>query len=236
MSFGKKVECIKCEKQESLMWHRIEEGVQCNECLEVEQMALKVKKEEEEEKKSLASVEKSKSAAKKNVRSTRSYKTRQNPNALPKQVTPKGKGRRQIFKKNPPIKLTPAPPSMKTVTSVFHKGMFYRVGDVVSLVGAHDGGTYYAQISGLLIDDYCEKSASLTWLIPTRGFDRSRFNPMDYVLGYDDDLPRKLDYMEFVMHSPLEYYRNNYPSQYTPSYLGSTGFIWGRLSHINSSH
>lgn len=228
MPFGEKVVCVKCDRQESQMWHPVEEGVQCNECLEIEQLALKVV--EEEEQKPSISVEKPKNSAKKNTRSTRSYKTRQNPNALPKQVTPKGKGRRQIFKKTPPVKLTASQATYTTVTSVLHKGMFYRVGDIVSLQDV-DGGIYYAQISGLMIDDYCEKNASLTWLIPTTSAG-PKFHPMDYVLGYDEDLPRSLDCLEFVMHSPWEYFRNNWPQ---PSGLpppGLVGYVWGRLSHI----
>lgn len=58
---------------------------------------------------------------KKRTRSARSYKTRLNPNATPKQPTvPKGKGRRGLFKKVP----MKAPTSCATtVTSehVFHK-------------------------------------------------------------------------------------------------------------------
>lgn len=30
-----------------------------------------------------------------------------------------------------------------------------------------DGAIYYAQIRGLLTDQYCEKSAAVTWLLPT---------------------------------------------------------------------
>lgn len=30
-----------------------------------------------------------------------------------------------------------------------------------------EGGIYYAQIRGLLTDQYCEKSAAITWLLPT---------------------------------------------------------------------
>ena len=30
-----------------------------------------------------------------------------------------------------------------------------------------DGGTFYAQLRGFLTDQYCEKSAVITWLLPT---------------------------------------------------------------------
>ena len=55
-----------------------------------------------------------------------------------------------------------------TVTSdfVFYKGSYFQVGDIVSMQD-EDGGIYYAQIRGLLTDQYCEKSAAVTWLLPT---------------------------------------------------------------------
>lgn len=55
-----------------------------------------------------------------------------------------------------------------TVTSefVFYKGSYFQVGDVVSMQD-EDGGIFYAQIRGLLTDQYCEKSAAVTWLLPT---------------------------------------------------------------------
>lgn len=64
------------------------------------------------------------------------------------------------------------------------QGLYYQVGDIVSLIDV-DGGTYYAQIRGLLQDQYCEKSAVLTWLIPTKNSpppDES-FDPSTYIIG-----------------------------------------------------
>lgn len=48
-----------------------------------------------------------------------------------------------------------------------------------------EGGTYYAQIRGLLTDQYCEKSCVLTWLIPTSKSPNPEeaFDPATYILG-----------------------------------------------------
>lgn len=44
---------------------------------------------------------------------------------------------------------------------------------------------YYAQIRGLLVDNYCEKSAYLTWLIPTQASPdpHDGFDPASYLIG-----------------------------------------------------
>lgn len=49
---------------------------------------------------------------------------------------------------------------------------------MIKVTDEEDGKPYYAQIRGFVQDQYCEKSAALTWLIPTQAspndlFDRS---------------------------------------------------------------
>ena len=56
------------------------------------------------------------------------------------------------------------------------------MGDVVSLVD-HEGGVYYAQLRGFLSDQYNEKSAVITWLLPTVHSSSNRFDPNSYILG-----------------------------------------------------
>lgn len=58
------------------------------------------------------------------------------------------------------------------------------MGDIVSVRG-HDGGIYYAQIRGLLEDQFCEKSAALTWLLPTENSPppEKGFDPDTYIVG-----------------------------------------------------
>ena len=48
-----------------------------------------------------------------------------------------------------------------------------------------DGGLYYAQIRGLLTDQYCEKSCVVTWLLPTQASPNTEegFDPATYIIG-----------------------------------------------------
>lgn len=65
-----------------------------------------------------------------------------------------------------PVKAPTATATPVTNNFVFYKGTYFQVGDVVSMQDV-DGAIYYAQIRGLLTDQYCEKSAAVTWLLPT---------------------------------------------------------------------
>ncbi|CAL1545010.1 unnamed protein product [Lymnaea stagnalis] len=139
-------------------------------------------------------------------KSTRIKPTKKTTQSTNKNLSTKGKGRRITFKKNQPLK---APASVATVVTgegVFHKDQYYQIGDVVSLVD-HDGSVYYAQLRGFLSDQYNEKSAVITWLLPTTYSPPNRFDPNTYILGPEEDLPRKMEYMEFVCHAPSDYFR-----------------------------
>jgi hypothetical protein len=48
-----------------------------------------------------------------------------------------------------------------------------------------EGGLYYAQIRGLLTDQYCEKSCVVTWLLPTQASPNTEegFDPATYIIG-----------------------------------------------------
>ncbi|XP_017770067.1 PREDICTED: GATA zinc finger domain-containing protein 1 [Nicrophorus vespilloides] len=213
--------CLKCETEESPLWTNAENlGAICLQC--INEAKEETKSDDEGESR----------PAKRKTRATRSYKTRLNPLALPKTVLPKGKGRRVIFKKTP----TKAPTAVATpVTSdsIYYKGMYYQKGDVVSMID-EDGDHYYAQIRGFLTDQYCEKSAVVTWLLPTQESPPPAecFDPATYIIGPEEEVPRKLECMEFIMHAPSDYYKTKnspYPMVYpTPE----PGFIWTRLEPI----
>lgn len=49
--------------------------------------------------------------------------------------------------------------------------------------------------------------------------------------GPEEELPRKLDVMEFVMHAPSDYYKaNNSPYQLIDNEINNyTGYIWTSL-------
>lgn len=59
-----------------------------------------------------------------------------------------------------------------------------QIGDIVSMTDI-DGGTFYAQIRGFMTDQYCEKSAVITWLLPTKASPPPEkcFDPATYIIG-----------------------------------------------------
>ncbi|XP_060638247.2 GATA zinc finger domain-containing protein 1 isoform X2 [Anolis sagrei] len=126
--------------------------------------------------------------------------------AAEKKVSTKGKGRRHIFK--------------------LKNGVYYQIGDVVSVIDEQDGKTYYAQIRGFIQDQYCEKSAALTWLIPTTASPKDCFDPATYIIGPEEDLPRKIEYLEFVCHAPSEYFKSRSSPFPTIPTRPEKGYIW----------
>ncbi|KAH9368679.1 hypothetical protein HPB48_004698 [Haemaphysalis longicornis] len=128
-----------------------------------------------------------------------------------------------------PLRAPTAVATCVTSDYVFFRGTYYQVGDIVALMDENDD-TYYAQIRGLLQDQYCEKSAVITWLLPTSESPRDHFDPSTYILGPEEDIPRKLEYMEFVCHAPSEYFKaqkSPYPVRRPPG--PECGFIWTRI-------
>ncbi|XP_043546185.1 GATA zinc finger domain-containing protein 1 isoform X2 [Chiloscyllium plagiosum] len=126
-----------------------------------------------------------------------------------KKVSTKGKGRRHIFK--------------------LKNGIYYQIGDIVSVADEDDEKVYYAQIRGFVQDQYCEKSAVITWLIPTQASSKDHFDAATYILGPEEDLPRKMEHFEFICHAPSEYFK----SRSTPFPVIPTkpekGYIWTRV-------
>uniref|UniRef100_UPI00358EC4AD GATA zinc finger domain-containing protein 1 isoform X2 n=1 Tax=Myxine glutinosa TaxID=7769 RepID=UPI00358EC4AD len=116
----------------------------------------------------------------------RNTKARTQP-AADRKLSSKGKGRRHIFK--------------------LKNGIYYQVGDVVSVLD-EEGELYFAQIKGFMQDQYCEKSAVITWLLPTTGSPKGKFDPSTYILGPEEELPRRMEFLEFVSHAPSEYFHS----------------------------
>uniref|UniRef100_UPI00398EB3B3 GATA zinc finger domain-containing protein 1 n=1 Tax=Pristiophorus japonicus TaxID=55135 RepID=UPI00398EB3B3 len=146
-----------------------------------------------------------------------------------KKVSTKGKGRRHIFKLKNPIKAPESVSTIITSESIFYGGIYYQVGDIVSVVDEDDEKIYYAQIRGFVQDQYCEKSAVITWLIPTQASAKDHFDAATYILGPEEDLPRKMEHFEFICHAPSEYFK----SRSTPFPVIPTrpekGYIWTRV-------
>lgn len=201
MPFGVKPLCTTCKTTVSSMWRKTENGdVVCNSC------ALRGNTTTEPEQ----TVPKENGngcpfTLRKSTRAKSSKFRQQQQQA--KTAAPKGKGRRAIFKRG---------------------GTYYQVGDIVSMIDENED-TYYAQIRGLLQDQYCEKSAVITWLLPTTSSPRDHFDPSTYILGPEEDVPRKLECMEFVCHAPSEYFKARHSPYPPPSSASNSCFIWTRL-------
>lgn len=136
------------------------------------------------------------------------------------------------------------------------QGVYYQTGDVIKVTDEEDGKPYYAQIRGFMQDQYCEKSAALTWLIPTQSSPKDQFDPGTYIVGEqweitflasgfgklmsccfffigpEEDLPRKLEYLEFVCHAPSEYFKSRSSPFPTIPIRPEKGYIW---THIGST-
>ena len=189
-------ECHQCKSNSSEIWHKSDESVLCNICHDQQQDkenqdqknlvdTIKAKQEDTNEdsqqKQSQADKTTKSGHTKKNIKPI--SKTVKKVNNQSKSSIPKGKSRRNVFKKHvykaPPSIITPM-----TSSSVYFNGMYYQIGDIVSLQDV-GGGTYYAQIRGLMTDQYCEKSAVISWLIPTRDSPppSEGFDPTTYLLG-----------------------------------------------------
>ncbi|XP_041971894.1 GATA zinc finger domain-containing protein 1 [Aricia agestis] len=242
--------CVQCSSNDSLLWRSSGSGQICNEChiantakkeLKVE-VTVKNENEEKKEEKEDTEAKKDKPegettpakatgrGVRKSTRATR-YKAK-TPAPTPNKTSgPRGRGRRSIFKRQP-LKAPTATATVVTSDSIFYKGMYMQKGDIVSMMDI-DGGIYYAQIRGFLTDQYCEKSAVVTWLLPTKASPppEKGFDPATYIIGPEEELPRKLEYMEFVLHAPSDYYKaSNSPYPLTESELNNySGFIWTTL-------
>lgn len=142
----------------------------------------------------------------------------------------KGKGRRNIFKKKPVKSLT-ATATPVTADRVYFKGQYFHVGDIVSVTNVNDDDIYYAQLKGFLIDEYSDKSAVITWLLPTTASPppNEGFHPATYIVGPEEELPRKLEVFTFVMHAPDDYFYNRRAPYRTESRPTDTNFRSVRL-------
>lgn len=108
--------CLKCEAKESPLWTNAENlGALCLNCVNEAKQNLKEEQEDDEEENK---------QTRRKLRPTRSYKTRQNPFAVPKTPAPKGKGRRSLFKKTP-MKSPTAVATTVTGESIFYKVSSY---------------------------------------------------------------------------------------------------------------
>uniref|UniRef100_A0A8C4NCZ7 GATA zinc finger domain-containing protein 1 n=1 Tax=Eptatretus burgeri TaxID=7764 RepID=A0A8C4NCZ7_EPTBU len=198
MPLGLKPSCSCCRTGNTAMWRRSSQGdVVCNSCAIAPGSSgghgNSVSKTGKPE------------AHRRSAR-LRNTKARTQP-AADRKLSSKGKGRRHIFKLKNPLRAPEAVATVVTSDSILYQGVFYQVGDVVSVLD-EEGELYFAQIRGFMQDQYCEKSAVITWLLPTTGSPKGKFDPSTYILGPEEELPRRMEFLEFVCHAPSEYFHS----------------------------
>jgi len=142
----------------------------------------------------------------------------------------KGKGRRTILKKKP-TKSLPETATFTTSDRICFEGQFYNKGDIVSVVSIDDDDIYYAQLRGFLTDQYSDKHAAITWLLPTRNSPppSEGFHPGTYILGPEEELPRRMEVFTFVMHAPDDYFYNRRAPYKTTAPPADSNFTSTRL-------
>ncbi|XP_065053673.1 GATA zinc finger domain-containing protein 1-like [Rhopilema esculentum] len=120
------------------------------------------------------------------------------------------KNRKALLKKKP-SKSPVVTSAVVTASSIYHKGLLFKEGDVVSVTDI-SGKRYFAQIRGLLQDVFLNKSAVLSWLLPTVP-NPTRFDPAIFLPGPDEDTPRPMECLEFVSRAPTNSFRlrTSYP-------------------------
>ncbi|CAF0721092.1 unnamed protein product [Brachionus calyciflorus] len=136
------------------------------------------------------------------------------------EIESSGNRRNKLFKKNRPVRNDIFVSKLNTSDYVFHRGFYIQIGDIVALRDIDEKeNVYFAQIRAFLSDQYGQKSAILTWLIPNNdNYKRIKtlndFDPSLFELGPAEEFPRSLDCMEFVtrlngnplVKSDLEYF------------------------------
>ncbi|XP_061752708.1 GATA zinc finger domain-containing protein 1 [Nerophis ophidion] len=242
MPLGVKPSCSQCKSNSSSMWKKSSQGdILCNNCA-VKSSLVAAGTSFSSAFSSFSSPASAGASAgspagkqcKQEIhrRSARLRSTKYKTPASDKKVSTKGKGRRHIFKLKNPIKAPESVATIITAESVFHKGVFYQTGDVIKVVDEEDGKSYFAQIRGFVQDQYCQKSAALTWLLPTQDSPQGHFDAGTYILGPEEELPRKMEYLEFVCHAPSEYFRSRSSPFPTLVSRAERGYIW---THIGPS-
>ena len=129
------------------------------------------------------------------------------------------------FKRSNPHKTASKFPGVICKDRICHRDQYFQTGDIVSVADAIDGQNYFAQIRGILQDEYLERGALLSWLIPISKYNsEDAFHPDNFVIGPSEDFPRNMDYLTFVCHAP----------QNLSSIVSSTDGFNGLVSNVDN--
>lgn len=241
MRFKGDLICSQCNSKESWFWSKAKDSkVVCFECKN--RVETEKKTECLESKKNVEKICEIISEETKEIKNVTRRKTRSCKPNIATKTPSKIKGKKTITLRGPPCSLEAPDPVLKLVTEnkVKNKGTYYKRGDIVQIVDIEDKKPYFCQIRGFLIDQYCKKYACITWLFPSNQSPKPTegFDPSSYIIGYEEDIPRELDALEFVMHSPSEYYFDAKADQH--NCVGHTnvrpypGFNWLNLKTIKN--
>lgn len=238
------VVCIDCKSTESSFWHKSAAGALCTTCYcQRDGLNRSTRRHglSSTSSTSASKVADEPSLSDNSVKCGSTNVTRKSSRLKPltknklwqsvaKPSSTKGRSKRYIFKKNP----VKSPSSVATVVTsdyIFFNGSYWQVGDIVSVTDVDDGLKYYAQLRGFLEDQYYQKSAVITWLIPSPSSRHSQrgFDPSLYVAGPAEELPRDMAHFEFICHAPSDYFKHGtqYKSQQVDSRL--LGCVWTTL-------
>ncbi|CAL8107192.1 unnamed protein product [Orchesella dallaii] len=124
--------------------------------------------------------------------------------------------RRPISAKLAALLKEEAKPKLVPRSSSFieYKQVWYRLGDIVSLQKTER--RYFAQIVGFHTDQFCERYASIVWLIPKFKIDES--NPVNppvttesFRASIPEEKPVSMESLKFVLRPPPHYFRPENP-------------------------
>ncbi|KAK6112220.1 hypothetical protein QQG55_46840 [Brugia pahangi] len=113
--------------------------------------------------------------------------------------------RTSFFKSIRPQKATSQKAELRCHDALWDKcERLFRIGDIVSIIDKDDGLCYFAQIRALLCNQFGERFAALTWLVPTESADEAHhFDAEHFVHALSDSVMYPLEVCTFVQHAPL---------------------------------
>ncbi|MFH4974688.1 hypothetical protein AB6A40_001397 [Gnathostoma spinigerum] len=112
--------------------------------------------------------------------------------------------RTSLFKSKKPTKAPRQKATMTTHQFIYDEdGRRFDVGDIVSMVDDADGPQYFAQIRGIITDNFAQRLVALNWLIPLETADDPHvFVGEQFVHGISDVHIYPLKWCTFVQHAP----------------------------------